>query len=596
MKRICLFSFAFIIFLLKGSSQADSAKISFEFRRFMELRTKFSGELLTDYYSFIDYSKNYIDWGNENVLDNFLKVLGQSEFRKVKVLHIGDSHIHSDIFTGYVRQRLQNIFGSGGRGLLFPYCAAGTHATRDYRTVCSGNWTSAKATEKVMLYDVGVTGVTARTEDIQATASIIFRNVETSVRNETVSVSMLYHPANNAFDAQISSGGNTWKILRKDEVSGVIYGEIECFSDTLTISFSRSDSVQNFFELYGLIVEYKNKSGLIYHAAGINGAAIQHLSGQKLIEKHLSIIQPDLLILDLGTNDIYKGYFNEVILEKLITAAIMRIKSVLPEINILLMTPQDMYYRRKHVVTTEKFSLLMKKIAFDQHCAFYNFFEISGGNYSMLQWEKQLLAKKDRIHLTTGGYELKGKLFVIAFLDMYLKYIPGDKNIHQASWASYDSVCVAQWFEDVKIYKNKQEVVSNFEVYPEAKESAPNSNQNFHIVKSGESLGIIAQKYGISVAQIQQMNGLGGTTIYPGQKLFIHAVQQPGSTSAEANSDYDKQGIKTTDNTLIYTVKSGDSLYKIARSHGVSVQAVKDWNNLSSDRIFPGQKLEILKK
>jgi hypothetical protein len=46
---------------------------------------------------------------------------------RVSVVHIGDSHIQADWFTGYVRRALQRRFGRAGRGLVFPYRAAGTH-------------------------------------------------------------------------------------------------------------------------------------------------------------------------------------------------------------------------------------------------------------------------------------------------------------------------------------------------------------------------------------------------------------------------------------------------------------------------------------
>ncbi len=42
-----------------------------------------------------------------------------------------------------------------------------------------------------------------------------------------------------------------------------------------------------------------------------------------------------------------------------------------------------------------------------------------------------------------------------------------------------------------------------------------------------------------------------------------------------------------------YTVQRGDSLYTIARTHGVSITELRTWNGLGSDRIYPGQKLNL---
>ncbi len=614
MMKFLLYLLVFLLFIFNDIhiSAQDTIVENPDCNRFEKFREHYSAELLKEYYPFVAYDKNCIEWFSYHAMNDFFLKLQNSENRKIRVLHIGDSHIHSDIYTGYVRKRLQMIFGSGGRGLMFPYCTANTHATRDYKTSCTGNWTSAKTTEKVLQYDVGVTGVTARTDDVNATASLIFRPKEYKMNHETVSVQLIYKPGEDAFDPVVKSGNNVWKIQSVNEDLGVIKGEIEWASDTLVLMFSQSDSVQNSFELYGLVVEYKNSPGIIYHSAGLNGAAIQHLIHQNLFENHLAIIKPDLLILDLGTNDIYRGAFDEIVMGKLITTLVLGIKQIVPETEILLMPPQDMYYRRRHVVTTENFSALLRKIAKEQDCGFYDYFAISGGNFSMLQWEKTMLAKKDRLHLTTQGYEFKGKLFVVAFLDAYLKFLEDDVMHKNMSVSGYDTNCVMMWFADTAIYGGPIVEVEMPPVTQSGQSSSstthpPAGGSVTHVVRSGENLGVIARKYGVTVAQIQQWNGLVGTTIYPGQKLVIYGKQTSSKTNnTQTNSSQNsgnKQGGTTSSQSsstagktkLIYTVKSGDSLWAIAKNHGVTVENIKKWNNLTSDKINPGQKLEIYK-
>jgi len=595
------FLYLFLLFFALSSTHAQNPVVVADMsdcKRFADFRNSFPNDLLKEYYPFISYDKNYFESNNSIASDRFFRLLEQTNKKKVTILHIGDSHIHSDIFTGYVRVRLQNIFGSAGRGLMFPFCTAGTHATRDYRTTCTGNWTSAKSTEKTMLYDVGVTGVTARTTDVSATASIIFRPKVYSMKREPVILSVLYLPGPNAFDVNVTSGKNQWKIVDRDVDNGVITGEIDWDSDTLTISFSAPDSIRNYFELYGIIAGYKQPTGLLYHSAGINGAAIQNLVGQKLIEKHISVLQPDLLILDLGTNDIYRGIFDESVVYKLLTSVIQRVRSVLPDVTILLLPPQDMYYKRRHVVSTESFSRLMQRVAKEKNCLFYNYFQVSGGKFSMLQWEKQQLGKKDRIHLTGEGYELKGKLFLVAFLDAYLKYLNKDGYSEENNSVVYDSACVSMWFADQQVYKVPP-VPDSTEVTKTNNTDSQSANtvSNTHIVKKGESLGVIAQKYRVSVSQIQQWNNLSGTTIHPGQKLIIRGKS---STSANSNqSSAQKDNTKATEQSsakkTTYTVKSGDSLYAIAKANGVTVDQIKKWNNLTTDKIHPGQQLILYK-
>ncbi|MEF9936507.1 LysM peptidoglycan-binding domain-containing protein [Carnobacterium sp.] len=114
-----------------------------------------------------------------------------------------------------------------------------------------------------------------------------------------------------------------------------------------------------------------------------------------------------------------------------------------------------------------------------------------------------------------------------------------------------------------------------------------------YTVKSGDSLWAIANKHGVSVANLKAWNNLSSDTIHIGQTLTIKGgtttpAPNPGTGTGSNNGN---GGGTTTGST--YTVKSGDSLWSIANSNGVSVANLKAWNNLSSDTILVGQKLTI---
>ena len=92
-------------------------------------------------------------------------------------------------------------------------------------------------------------------------------------------------------------------------------------------------------------------------------------------------------------------------------------------------------------------------------------------------------------------------------------------------------------------------------------------------VRGGDTLGIIAERFNVSVREIQQWNNVRGTTIYINQELTIHSV---GATPV------------TT-----YRVQRGDNLSMIARRFGVSIESIKRRNGLHNNMIFPGQDLSI---
>lgn len=112
-------------------------------------------------------------------------------------------------------------------------------------------------------------------------------------------------------------------------------------------------------------------------------------------------------------------------------------------------------------------------------------------------------------------------------------------------------------------------------------------------VKSGDYLGKIARRYGVRVSDIKRWNGLRSNNLRIGQRLTIHP-RRPHTTTKKPSSNTKKAIPKGTPNT--YTVKSGDSLWSISQKFpGVSVQNLKDWNDISGNKLKPGMKLKIYK-
>ena len=115
-----------------------------------------------------------------------------------------------------------------------------------------------------------------------------------------------------------------------------------------------------------------------------------------------------------------------------------------------------------------------------------------------------------------------------------------------------------------------------------------------HRVRSGESLGLIAQRYGVRVSQIKEWNKLSGHLIRTGQKLIIYSSVDHGSRKKKTAS----VTVTSDANTDVYTVRPGDTLYGIAQRYpGISPEQIMEWNRIRSARkIKPGMKLRIHKK
>ncbi len=119
-------------------------------------------------------------------------------------------------------------------------------------------------------------------------------------------------------------------------------------------------------------------------------------------------------------------------------------------------------------------------------------------------------------------------------------------------------------------------------------------SKTIYRVRSGDFLGKIARKYGVRVSQIKQWNGLRSNNISIGQRLTIYPSKPyaPASSTSKASTSVNLN----PNNVTYYTVKEGDSLWSISQKFsGVSVQNIKDWNDISSNHLKPGMKLKISK-
>ncbi len=113
-------------------------------------------------------------------------------------------------------------------------------------------------------------------------------------------------------------------------------------------------------------------------------------------------------------------------------------------------------------------------------------------------------------------------------------------------------------------------------------------------VRSGDYLGKIARRYGVRVSSIKKWNGLRSNNLKIGQRLTIYprrpVVNKPQSTTKKTVS---KAVVSTSE---MYTVKSGDTLWSISQKFkGVSVENLKNWNDISGSGIKPGMKLKLSK-
>lgn len=116
-------------------------------------------------------------------------------------------------------------------------------------------------------------------------------------------------------------------------------------------------------------------------------------------------------------------------------------------------------------------------------------------------------------------------------------------------------------------------VIKAIAEYTNTPYTRPSQSTNYYTVQKGDTLYKIAAQFNITVAELKRINNLTSDTLSIGQRLLIS--QEP------------------TILNNIYVVEKGDTLYEIASVYGISVQELKELNNLTSNNIYIGQQLVV---
>jgi hypothetical protein len=177
-----------------------------------------------------------------------------------------------------------------------------------------------------------------------------------------------------------------------------------------------------------------------------------------------------------------------------------------PSASILLTTTQDLYYKGRNIRSGDRFANLIRSLAAELDCMYWDWYWVSGGRAVLKKWAAEGLAQKDLIHLTAPGYKLKGRLLTEAFIRTIdtLKVNP-----------ELDSLVL-----DITPLREAQ--AKRIQEQAKTDTSIPTGNYTVHRIRSGETLGHIAIKYGVTVRQIKQWNNLRSDMIIAGKTLIIY--------------------------------------------------------------------------
>lgn len=116
----------------------------------------------------------------------------------------------------------------------------------------------------------------------------------------------------------------------------------------------------------------------------------------------------------------------------------------------------------------------------------------------------------------------------------------------------------------------------------------------YHLVQKGETLYRISKMYDLSLFELMEFNQLTSYTIKAGEKIWLKSMPIKTVISKPiVKPEIQEKKPKPTAKPKYHIVKKGENLYRIASQYNLSIYELKQYNNLTSNRIFIGQKLSL---
>ena len=369
-------------------------------------------------FSCVNYEFNIVE--NTTALENYhiaLDQLIEQKKDKVRIAHIGDSHIQADYLTNVTRKKLQKLYGNGGRGYLFPYRLIRSNNPPNIRISREGEWSGCTSTSYRTHCNFGLCGASATTYDSTATLKINPNRWE-DMNYEFNQLDLFHFGHSNEMSFRLldsDSSALDVDIQKESEsVSSVHFTE---YQDSLWLGFEKLRD-RSYAQLFGMSFE-NDHPGLIYDAIGLNGAHVASYLRNQFFDEQLKLLEPDLIIITLGTNDGYMSgsRFCSGCFKNNYSKLLSKVREHNPNASIMLTTPGD-YYRRRRYHDSHQRSIVraIRELAVEHQAAIWDYNRIMGGDYSIKAWLRQGLARKDLIHYTEKGYKLQGELLFDALM------------------------------------------------------------------------------------------------------------------------------------------------------------------------------------
>lgn len=342
----------------------------------------------------------------------------------VRVLHYGDSQIEMDRISGNIRTFFQSTFGGGGPGLVpviqtIPSFAVSQYASGALTLYASyGDGARCKGNYGLMAKCYRLAGAAT----FGANAS---QHRETDSRVKKFSnITLLYNDHDGNFSATLKDRKGKYQQTCQNGQTGIH----TCHWMMDTVSTSIQISMNGSADIYGIMLD--NGYGVAVDNIPLRGSSGNQFTmiTDTLLRSCYQQSNVGMIILQFGGNSV-PSIYNQKSLDNYcssINKQFHRIKRCYPNATLLFIGPSDMSTRKGGSFHT--YPMLpqlidsLKTIALRNNAAYWDLYEVMGGQNSMVAWVQNGLAGPDYVHFTPAGARKVGKILANNFATMYELY------------------------------------------------------------------------------------------------------------------------------------------------------------------------------
>ncbi|MCB1152731.1 hypothetical protein KDL45_03700 [bacterium] len=368
--------------------------------------------------------------GPPEALDAFYAALSRTAAKKpgalTRVCHFGDSTVEMDLVPGPIRRLLAKDWGDGGRGFLLLARPRPWYRPYDVEYDPSAKWITVDPGQPGGIRRFGLGG--GLCEAYKDGAKTEIEPVKDGPVGTAFSrVEILYPVRPDSGDMIVEIDGD-----KKGTIHGAGAPARDAFVEVRVPDGRYEIEVtapKKGTKAYGIIME-RDGPGIVYDHLGVNGSGVPtYLSIDKdHWEAQLRHRDPDLVVIALGTNDVYPDLDLESY-KKQMAQLIHRAKEAVPGAAVLWMAPLDRATKQGSALVSNpmmpRLIAAQREVALAEKVAFWSCFDAMGGEGSMGRWfnSKPRLGAGDLFHPTKEGGEVLGENFYSALMKGFGEYL-----------------------------------------------------------------------------------------------------------------------------------------------------------------------------